>query len=95
MNMTTLQARVSVPGKVLFRDLGGEAVLLEMDRGMYYGLNEVGTRMWHLLTGYGQAEPAFRALAEEYDVPSERLRLDLLTFLQALASRGLLHLDET
>jgi hypothetical protein len=93
--MATLQTRVSVPGRVLFRDLGGEAVLLAMDDGMYYGLNESGTRMWHLLAEHGHADVAYQSLLAEYDAPAERLQADLLGFLDALSSRGLVQLDET
>jgi len=28
-------------------DLGGEAVILDLKSGVYYGLNDVGTRIWH------------------------------------------------
>ena len=39
----------AVPKDVLFQDLGEEVVLLEVESGQYYGLNEVGARMWSLL----------------------------------------------
>ncbi len=93
--MATLQSRIIVPARVLFRDLGGEAVLLAMDAGLYYGLNESGTRMWHLLTEHGRADAAYQSLLAEYDAPAERIQADLLEFLEALSSRGLLQLDET
>ena len=93
--MAILQSRVSVPPRVLFRDLGGEAVLLAMDAGLYYGLNESGTRMWLLLAEHGRADLAYQSLLAEYDAPAERLQADLLEFLDTLASRGLLHLHET
>lgn len=94
MNMASLQARVSVPSRVLFRDLGGEAVLLEMDGGMYYGLNEVGTRIWQLLHEHDLLEPAFETLLGEYDVTAERLEADFLTFVESLATRRLLEIHE-
>ena len=93
--MATLQSRIIVPDRVLFRDLGGEAVLLAMDAGLYYGLNESGTRMWHLLAEHGRADVAYQSLLAEYDAPAERIQADLLEFLEALSSRGLLQLDET
>ena len=69
--MTDLTTRVTVPESVLFRDLDGEAVLLETATGRYYGLNEVGTRMWSLLQLHGEIEAVCRALLTEYDVPEE------------------------
>lgn len=91
--MATLQTRVSVPPRVLFRDLGGEAVLLAMDAGLYFGLNESGTRMWHLLAEHGRADLAYQSLTAEYDAPAERLRTDLLGFIDILSARGLLRID--
>jgi hypothetical protein len=93
--MTNLTARVTVPEQVLFRDLKGEAVLLDLESGNYYGLNETGTRMWSLLVKHGHVEPAFRILAEEYDIPSEQLQEELWGFVRTLTSKNLLVLYES
>jgi hypothetical protein len=84
--------RVAIPETVLFRELEGEAVLLALDSGKYFGLNEVGTRMWTLLCQHGEIEAACRALLLEYDVLEDRLREDLESFVETLASRGLVEL---
>ena len=81
--------RVAVPETVLFRDLDGEAVLLATESGRYFGLNEVGTRMWSLLCLHGDVEAVYRALLAEYEVPEDRLREDLAQFVDTLAARGL------
>jgi hypothetical protein len=91
--MTDLTTRITVPESVLFRDLDGEAVLLETGNGRYYGLNEVGTRMWNLIQLHGETEAVCRALLAEYDVPEDRLREDLLQLVDSLAARGLLKID--
>lgn len=89
-----LDKRVTVPPGILFRDLDGEAVVLALKSGRYFGLNETGTRMWLLLHEHGQVEPAFRALQQEYEVDGERLEQELLAFVNSLASEGLVRLDE-
>jgi hypothetical protein len=85
--------RITVPGSVLFRDLDGEAVLLETVTGRYYGLNEVGTRMWSLIQLHGDAEAVCRVLCAEYDVPEARVREDLAQLIDGLAVRGLLQVS--
>ena len=90
--MLDLATRVTVPESVLFRDLDGEAVLLETATGRYYGLNEVGTRMWSLLHLHGEIEAVCRRLLAEYDVPESRLREDLAQLIDALAARGLINI---
>jgi hypothetical protein len=91
--MTHLTTRISIPESVLFQDLDGEAVLLDTVSGRYYGLNEVGTRMWSLFQLHGEIEEVCRALVSEYDAPEERLREDLLCFVDTLAASGLVRTD--
>lgn len=86
----TMESTVSVPEGVLFRDVEGEAVLLNTATGKYFGLDEVGTRMWALLARHGRVEPAYRALLEEYEVSAEQLQKDLLDLAAKLAAHGLL-----
>ena len=93
--MATLESKVTFDTDVLFRDLDGEAVILNLKTGKYFGLDELGTRMWSLLIEYGQVEPAYRALLDEYEVTPEQLRDDLLAFIDNLASHDLLQCDQT
>jgi hypothetical protein len=85
-----LDTRVTIPAGVMFRDLDGEAVLLELASGRYFGLNETGTRMWHLLQEHGSVETAFQTLLDEYDVAEERLRQELTGFVGTLTAQRLL-----
>lgn len=75
---------------VLAREVGGEMVLLDPHRGVYYGLNEVGHRIWTLLSeGRSVAEIEGRLLAE-YDAPSAAIQEDLQTLLRELCDHGLI-----
>jgi coenzyme PQQ synthesis protein D (PqqD) len=82
------------PG-VLFRDLAGEAVLLDPAAGIYFGLNEVGTRAWNLLgAGAGATLAAVHAaLAAEYDAPPEKIWDDLLALVRDLLAHRLIEID--
>jgi hypothetical protein len=75
---------------VVFRDLSGEAVLLNFTTGMYFGLNEPGTRMWKLLLETGDREKTLARLKDEYDVDESRLRGDLDALIVQLMEKGLL-----
>ena len=88
--MTSLESRISVPSDVLFREVAGEAVILNLETGKYYGLDEIGTRMWTLLAEHGCLEPVYSALLEEYNVREERLQSDLLKLVDDLVAHGLL-----
>lgn len=88
--MMNFDIQVTVPNGVMFRDLEGEAVLLELGTGRYFGLNETGTRIWLLLQEHGSVEQVLRAMAEEFDVAEDLLRSELLSFLDTLISQKLL-----
>ena len=69
-------------------------MLLNVKTGVYYGLDEVGTRMWSLLAEHGEVEKACRVLLEEYDVTEDRLRADLLGLIERLREKGLVRVYE-
>lgn len=89
----TFGGKLTLGKDVLFRDLGGEAVVLNLRTGKYYGLDEVGARMWGLLVQHGDVARVQEELLREYDVTSERLKEDLLHFVGELVSYGLVQVD--
>ena len=77
-------------------DLGGEAVILNLDSGIYYGLNEVGARIWELVQQPQSFSELLRILLEEYDVSLEACRQALTTMLLDLKTANLVEVsDET
>jgi hypothetical protein len=80
----SLPARVEVSPDVLFQELEGEAVLLNLKSERYFGLDDVGTRMWQLLAENGDVAAAHAQLLKEYDVDPARLQGDLAAFIARL-----------
>ena len=70
-------------------DLVGEAVILNLDSGIYYGLDSVGTRIWNLLRNETTVAAIRDALVEEYDVAPEVCLADLFRLLRDLSKAGL------
>ena len=91
--MTDIETRVSIPSDVLFHELDGEAVLLNLQTGKYFGLDPTGTRIWHFLVEYGSLGMAYTRLLDEYDVDAQRLRADMLALVDQLAAHGLIQLE--
>jgi len=85
----SFEMRLSVPEDVLMRELGGESVLLNLNRECYFGLDEVGTRMWTALTASESIQAAYERLLDEYEVDGERLRQDLSALIEKLMEQGL------
>ena len=86
-----LKDKITVPDGVLVRELAGESVLLNLNSESYFGLDEVGTRMWAVLATVPSMEAAFDTLLAEYEVEPKILRADLHNFIQKLVQLGLLH----
>ena len=87
--------RVTIPDHVMVRDLAGEAVVLHLGTGTYFGLDSVGTRIWHRLAERRSTEAIVPLLLQEFDVDEERLRSDLDALVtQLLAQRLLVEADD-
>jgi hypothetical protein len=69
-------------------DIGGETVILGLQKGRYYGLDAVGARIWQLLQTPTSVADLQRAIVAEYDVAPERCQADLLALLQQLIDAG-------
>jgi hypothetical protein len=77
------------------REVAGESVILNLSTESYFGLDEVGTRMWLALTGSDTIQHAYESLLTEYDVDPDILRSDLTRLIEELVSRGLLELSSS
>ncbi|HEY7876654.1 MAG TPA: PqqD family peptide modification chaperone, partial [Gemmatimonadaceae bacterium] len=65
-------ARLVPPCHVLAATQGEETVLLDVERGRYYALNEVGSRIWSLVCEGVPFAGIVERLRAEYDVSPER-----------------------
>lgn len=74
---------------VLFQEVGGEAVLLNLGSESYFGLNEVGTRVWMLLDKGNSLQDICEILCAEYDVTFEQMQSDLLSLVDEMAKASL------
>ena len=85
--------RIRVPDHVVYRSFAAETVVLNLETGRYHGLNGSAGRMFEKLEGAATLEDAAAALADELDVPRERLDADLQDLCARLAERGLVEVD--
>lgn len=85
--------RLRIADDIVFRDLAGESVLLNLSTGTYFGLDAVGTRLWHLLKEQGSAAAAIATLQNEYEVDERRLQQDVEALISQLLAKGLLTTD--
>jgi hypothetical protein len=71
-------------------DLAGETVLLSMKTARYYGLADVGARIWSLVQSPVSVSEICRVIEREYDVAPDKCEADVVRFLEDLATHELI-----
>ena len=85
-----LDTHLSVPPQVMSRLVGDETVLLDLESGIYFGLDGVGKRIWESVgEGLSLGETA-AAIASEFEVEETQAQAALIEFATDLVERGLL-----
>jgi hypothetical protein len=92
-NLPTLHDIVTATQGQVSSDLAGEAVILDLTSGVYYGLNEVGAKIWHLIQQPCTVQALQHTLLQEYDVDPEVCTQDLFQLLQELQVAGLVNIS--
>lgn len=75
-------------------DLAGEAAILNIKSGVYYGLDPVGARIWNLMQEPRKVVEIQTTITDEYDVEPERCARDLVGLLEKLLAEGLIEVKE-
>jgi Coenzyme PQQ synthesis protein D (PqqD) len=75
---------------VVFRDLEGEAVILDLASGTYFGLNEVGTRVWRLVDEGRSTSQIVEIVTAEYEADREIIARDVERLIDDLHARRLI-----
>ena len=77
---------VTVSQEQISCDLGGEAAILHLASGIYFGLDAVGASVWQLIQQPKTVGEIQAALLQEYDVEAARCEADLQALLRDLAA---------
>jgi hypothetical protein len=88
-----LRTRVRVPEHVVYRDFADETVILNLESGMYHGLNATAAKMLETLEKGTSVGEAVESLAAEFGQPRDVIERDVLALCQTLGERGLIAHD--
>ena len=80
--------RYRISPSIRYRRMGDEAVVLCQSSAEILVLNEIGSRILHLVDGRRGAEDLCTALCEEFDVEAATVLQDLTAFLSELIEIG-------
>ena len=89
-----LNQSISLSPDVISQEVSGETVLLDLQTENYFGLDEVGTRIWQLIKETDDLKAIFNTLLDEYEVSEDRLQNDMGVLLGEISELGLIRLQE-
>jgi hypothetical protein len=95
MNSTPLSFahdRLVISDRVVARAVSGATVLLNLDNGRSFMLDDVGARAWSVLMSSASIQDAYDSLLTEYQVEPDQLRTDLASLIVDLEAQGLLEI---
>jgi hypothetical protein len=85
----SLDSRIRINDDVLWQELQGEAVLLNLKTGVYFGLNPIGSRIWALLADHGVIRDVIDAIVGEYDVEAPVCADDVIALVADMQKHAL------
>jgi hypothetical protein len=69
-----------------------EVVMLSERAGAYFGFDDIGSEIWHLIKEPRRVADVCASLAQSYEVDAETLNRDVVSFLEQLLARNLVRL---
>ncbi len=84
---------INISSEVLTQEVGGETVILDLKSETYFGLDEVGTRIWQLLVEQEDIQTITATILSEYDVDEDQVEKDIQNLLVKLDVAGLINLN--
>ncbi|MBP7336178.1 PqqD family peptide modification chaperone [Niveispirillum sp.] len=76
----------------LSTEVDGETMLMSIDNGQYYGLDEIGSEIWRRLASPVGVDVICRGLGEIYDGDPAQIEQDVLALLTRLREERLIEI---
>jgi hypothetical protein len=80
---------VSLAGNVISSEIGGDVVALNVERGVCYGLSDVGARVWRLIATPIRVADVCATLRDEYDVDAATCQAEVNELLRDMIEEGI------
>lgn len=64
--------------------------MMSIEQGEYYGLGQIGSKIWLLIEQPKKVKELIKLLTEKYDVEDKQCQHDVCSFLTQLHEKGLI-----
>jgi Coenzyme PQQ synthesis protein D (PqqD) len=88
-----LNQTITLSPDVISQEVSGETVILDLNSENYFGLDEVGTRIWQLVEETGNLQQVYDRMLAEYEVDEEQLLEDMGKLILEIEKIGLVSLQ--
>ena len=85
-----LETKISKNFDIDDTDLDGEKVMMNLDKGQYFMMNEVGSRIWEIIETPIHVKGIVEKLRDEYEVDEKTCTDKVLEFLKSLNEADLI-----
>lgn len=92
----TLQSKIVARSDMLASQLSDqEMVMMDIDTGSYFGLENVGHAIWNHLDQPRLVSELCNHVSSEFDIKGEKSKVeqDVIQFLESMLSENLIHVD--
>jgi hypothetical protein len=78
---------------VVASNIDDEKVMMSVEKGAYYGLDPIGSRVWDMIDKPIRVTELIDLLLLKYDVDRETCEQDVMAFLKELNESGILQVE--
>jgi hypothetical protein len=89
----TLDSLVARTQEILASEMGKETVMLDIAKGAYFGMDEIGSTIWDMIESPVRISDLCATLQSQFDVAAQDCQRDVLEFLNQLKEQGLLNVQ--
>ncbi len=89
-NSLSLETKVSRNPEIIHSAMDNEVVMMSVDQGLFFGLDQIGAHIWELLETPKTGEEVISLLLPQYDVTREKCESDTLRFLNKMLDKKII-----
>lgn len=90
----SLDSTISQIDDIVASDIDNEKVMMSIEKGEYFGLEPIGSRIWELLAEPVKVSAIIDALLPNFDIDRQTCAQDVLTFLEELHTAGIVQVED-
>jgi hypothetical protein len=84
------ELQIEICKDLVYQELDGEMVILDMHSGQYFGIDAVGSRIWQMLEEKVSPAAMINLLLEEYEIEADLCSQQVVAFLEELEKNNLI-----